>query len=77
MTLTCNSDLGNVIENITVALTGNDLQIAFDNFFLRECLKSVKDEYVKIQLNGSINPCVIVPNEGNDYLFLILPMKSN
>lgn len=77
MTLTCNSDLGNVTENITVALTGNDLQIAFDNFFLRECLKSVKDEYVKIQLNGSINPCVIVPNEGNDYLFLILPMKSN
>lgn len=76
MTLTAKSDIGNVTENITIALTGDDIQIPFDNFFLRECLKSVKDEFVKLQFNGLINPCVIVPNEGNDYLFLILPMKS-
>jgi DNA polymerase-3 subunit beta len=77
LTLTARAEIGNVTENVTVSLQGNDLMISFDSFFFRECLRSVKDEYVKLKLNSSINPCVIVPSdENNSYLFIILPVKS-
>lgn len=76
MTLSAKSDVGNVTENITVSLKGDEIKIGFDNFFIRECLRAIKDEYIKIKFCGEINPCVIVPNEGDEYLFLILPLKA-
>ena len=71
------SEIGNVTEKITASLTGNVLQITFDNFFFTECLRTVNDEFIKLQFNEAINPCVIAPQSANkDYLFLLLPMKT-
>ena len=76
LTLEAKAEIGNVTEKVNVALSGEDLSIQFDNFFVRESLGASKDEYVKLQFNGPINPCIIVPNEGDDYLFLILPIRQ-
>lgn len=76
LTLTAKAEVGNVTEKISIALTGDDLSISFDTFFVQEALKTIKDEFIKIKLNGSINPCVITPHTGNEFLFLILPMKQ-
>ncbi len=76
LTLTAKSEIGNVTENITISLKGDDLQIAFDSRFLKECLRVSTDEFLKISFTSSINPCIITPNEGSEYLFLILPLKQ-
>ena len=76
MTLSAKSEMGTVTENLSVSLHGEDIKIGFDTFFIRECLRAINDEYVKIKFNGEINPCVITPNEGDNYLFLILPLKA-
>lgn len=76
MTLSAKSEMGTVTENLSVSLKGEDIKIGFDTFFIRECLRAINDEYVKIKFNGEINPCVITPNEGDEYLFLILPLKA-
>ena len=76
LTLSAKAEVGNVTEKISIALNGEDLTISFDTFFVQEALRAVKDEFVKISLNGSINPCVITPHSGNEFLFLILPMKQ-
>lgn len=76
LTLTARADVGNVTEKINIALTGEELTICFDTFFVREALRTVKDEYVKIKFNGPFSPCVICPHTGDEYLFLILPMKQ-
>ena len=74
--LTSNSEIGNTKENITVGVKGNDLNISFNSKYFSDCLKVVNDAYVKISFNSQIQPCVVTPCEGEDFVFLILPVKS-
>lgn len=74
--LTSNSEIGNTKENITVGVKGNDLNISFNSKYFSDCLRVIDNPYVKINLNSPIQPCVITPCEGEDFTFLILPVKS-
>jgi DNA polymerase-3 subunit beta len=76
LNLQARSEIGNVDENLTIVLDGNDLTISFDARFFKECLRVTEDEFLKLCFTTSINPCVVKPNEGSEYLFLILPLKQ-
>jgi DNA polymerase-3 subunit beta len=73
--LTSNSEIGNIKENITATTSGKDIAIAFNPRFLLEALRVNSNEFVKMCFNKSINPCVIVPTEGDEFLYLILPVR--
>ena len=75
LTLTSSSDIGNVTENITVSLEGKDIVIAFNARYMSECMRIISDDFIKINFTSPIAPCTIVPAEGEDYLFLILPVR--
>lgn len=75
LTLTSNSDIGNIKENIGISLKGNDLTIAFNARYFSECLRTLSDEAIKINFNMPSSPCVITPNDGEEYLYLILPVR--
>ena len=74
--LTSNSEIGNTKENITVGVKGNDLTISFNSKYFSDCLRVIDNPYVKMNFNSQIQPCVITPCEGEDFVFLILPVKS-
>ena len=74
--LTSNSEIGNTKENITVGVKGNDLNISFNSKYFSDCLRVIDNAYVKLNFNSAIQPCVITPCEGNDFEFLILPVKA-
>ncbi len=74
--LTSSSEIGNTKENITVGVKGNDINISFNSKYFSDCLRVIDNPYVKMNLNSPIQPCVITPTEGNDFVFLILPVKS-
>ena len=74
--LTSNSEIGNTKENITVGVKGNDLTISFNSKYFTDCLRVINNPYVKINFNSPILPCTITPTEGNDFIFLILPVKA-
>lgn len=71
------SENSNIKENVTVSLDGKDIEIAFNARYFIECMKVISDEYVKISFSTSINPCLIRPIEGEEYTYLILPVKLN
>ena len=73
--LTSNSEIGNIKEKISAVLNSKDVTIAFNPRFILESLKASNDEFVKLCLNTSSNPCVIVPTEGDEFLYLILPVR--
>ncbi len=73
--ITSNSELGNVKENVPVNMSGKELLIAFNARYFIENLKATADEFVKICFNAPANPCVIVPVEGDEFLYLILPVR--
>ena len=75
LTLTSNSDIGNIKENIGISLKGNDLTIAFNSRYFTECLRTITDEAIKINFNMPSSPCIITPSDGDEYLYLVLPVR--
>ena len=73
--ITSNSELGNVKENVPINMTGKELLIAFNARYFIENLKANNEEFVKLCFNAPANPCVIVPVEGDEFLYLILPVR--
>ncbi len=72
-----NSEKGNVNENVTIKNDGNDLDINFNVKYLSDALKASSDEYVFLKFVGEIAPAIITPIEGDEYVFLVLPIRIN
>lgn len=77
MTITSDSEVGKVREEIGIRLTGKNLDIAFNARYLLDVLKEVEDEEIVMDFNTSISPCVIHPIKGESYFYLVLPVKTN
>ena len=77
MTITAKSEAGNVTENITIAINGEDLSIAFNINYFMDCLRNIAFDFVNLKFNGQVNPCFIVPSEDSDeYIYLVSPIRQ-
>lgn len=72
-----NSEKGNVNENVSVEIDGKDMDINFNAKYISDALKSVGDEKVVIKFVGEIAPAIITPENGDEYVYLILPIRIN
>lgn len=77
MNVSASSEIGNVNESIIINLEGRDIVIAFNPKYVIDVLRVVSDEFIHIYLNSSISPCIIKPFTGDEYLYLILPIRIN
>lgn len=73
--VTSNGDIGNIKENISANLKGNDLIIAFNSRYIADILKVTQDEFVQIDLNTAFAPCIIRAIDSDEYTYLILPVR--
>ena len=76
MTITSNTDLGTVKEEIRVEMTGNKVDIGFNPRYFIEALRVIEDENVNIEFATSLGPCIIKPLEGNRYIYLIAAVRK-
>ncbi|MBR3095109.1 MAG: DNA polymerase III subunit beta, partial [Clostridia bacterium] len=67
--------LGTASDSFPCQLEGQKVEIGFNNRLLTEALRACDTDEVKIELNGGFAPIVILPKEGESFLFLILPMR--
>ena len=56
-------------------MTGQSVEIGFNNRYLLEALRNTECDEVKIQLGGPLSPMKVVPKEGDNFLFLVLPVR--
>lgn len=75
LVITANSEVGEVYEEVPVALSGKALDIAFNARYFSDMLKALDDEVISLYFGTNISPCVVKPVEGEDYLYLILPVR--
>ena len=75
MILSSKSEIGDIKENITISLKGNDLTIAFNARYFTEALRVINDEFLKLSFTSSVSPCVITSNDTDEFLYLILPVR--
>ena len=55
---------------------GGGLEIGFNNRYLMEALRYAPADSVRIELNTSVSPAVIVPVEGEEkFLYMVLPVR--
>ena len=76
LSITSNSEMGDVYEEMDVETTGSDIDIAFNVRYITDAVKSIDEEQFLIKLNSNISPCVLVPTEGEDFLYLVLPVRT-
>ena len=72
---TCNSDLGNLSEQVEINKTGDSLNIAFNSRYLTEALKIMSSDDVTLKFTTNLNPCTIHPMDESDYTYLLLPIR--
>ena len=70
----CISKFGNFCECIDVDKYGDDLLIGVDSRLILNALKCITDEYAIIEFTNEQGPIVIKPQEGEGFIYLVLPM---
>ncbi len=76
MAITSNTSLGRVDESVKILLEGKDVVISLNSKYIGECLSSIGEETVRVCFNGAVSPCVILPAQGDSFLYLILPVRT-
>ena len=74
MIFTCSSAVGRATDFCPIALNGNEFEIGFNSRFLLDALKASESEEVYIRFNGSAAAAVITPVNGDEFMYLVLPM---
>ena len=71
----CNTSLGQAYDEFEAEVQGEDIEIGFDYKYMLDALKNTDTDKVCIQMNGPLSPIVLLPNEGNSFIFLVLPVR--
>lgn len=67
--------LGSASDKLDASVSGKRVEIGFNNRFFLDALRSCDTDEVLINLNEPISPAVILPPDGNNYLYLVLPVR--
>ena len=69
------TSLGAATDKIPALIEGKRLEIGFNNTYLTDCLRTVDVDEVKIELSSPVSPIIVKPVEGDNFIFLIIPMR--
>lgn len=75
MVITSNAELGEVLEELDILLDGKGLDIAFNARYIGDVIKNIGDDELSMRFNSNVSPCVICPPEGDQYIYLVLPVR--
>lgn len=70
-------EVGKVVEEVSSqSIDGEELKISFSAKYMIEALKYIDSEKVKIEFTGAMRPFLIRPNDNDEILQLILPVRT-
>jgi DNA polymerase III subunit beta len=70
-----NPDLGNARERLEVDYKGEALAVGFNARYFIELLTEMPGPDVRLELAGELDPAIVRPGDGSDYLGVIMPMR--
>ncbi len=76
VTISAKTTNGEARDVCSIDGDGSSLTIGFNNRYLMDALKYAPADTVRMELNTSISPCVILPAEGEErFLYMVLPVR--
>lgn len=70
-----NPDLGEVREEVDADYGGDELNIGFNPKYVLELLAQIAEPSVTMELSGELDPVLVRPASGPEYLGVVMPMR--
>lgn len=71
----CTTPVGNAHDEIEVEIEGDNIEIGFGCKFMLDALRNSETDEIRLRISGATNPMVMLPSEGDSFLFLVLPVR--
>lgn len=71
----CATALGRATDSYKTDIQGEQFEIGINNRFLTDALKACETDEAIINFNGSFASVIILPVEGDDFVYMVMPMK--
>ena len=68
---------GEASEKISCLKKGEDITITFNTDYILDVLKVIKKENIIIKLNEPLNPAIITPDEDKNYIYILMPVRTD
>ena len=75
MNIVAESEKGKIDENIDCKMTGEPLKICLNNKYIQEAVGRIKEDFIKIDFDGSTRPILVQKTEGDEFRCIILPVR--
>jgi DNA polymerase-3 subunit beta len=70
-----NPDIGEVKEEVEAEYGGEEVSIGFNPKYVLELLGQMETQQIAIELAGELDPGLIRPVDGDEYLGVVMPMR--
>lgn len=71
----CETTLGKLQDSFEAEKEGEDIRIGFNNKYMADALKASACDELMLEMSGPLSPIKLVPLDGDDFLFLVLPIR--
>lgn len=76
LVVSSNAEMGDIVEEMDACLNGEEVDIAFNAKYIMDVIRNISDDELNMKFNSNVSPCVFLPKEGEDFLYLILPVRT-
>lgn len=73
--VSCRTGMGSFEDAVPAEINGDPMTIGFNNKFLLEALRAADSDKVKIDLNEPNKAVKIIPPEGDQFTYIIMPIQ--
>ncbi len=75
ITIRCQTTLGKVVDEMEAKIEGEAVEIGFNNRYLLDALRHSGCDKLVLEINGPLSPVKVIPENGGDFIFLVLPVR--
>jgi len=76
LSITTKTAIGDAFDVCDIKGDGKGLEIGFNNRYLMDAIKAAPADTVRLELNTSTSPCLILPVDDSDnFLYMVLPVR--
>lgn len=71
------TDIGKISEQLDIEKEGADITISFNSKFILDVLKVIDSDQILLELSGPQSAGIVRPLNEKNYLYLLLPVRTN
>ena len=71
----CSTAVGRAVDKCDIKLQGEEFEIGINSRYILDALKATESDEVKVIFKGSLSAIVIKPTTGDDFLYMMMPMR--